>query len=219
MLSPNLMNTDSFLKQRLVCVAVIDRTDDAAPLAEALMAGGLHCIEVTFRTAAAAECIASIRKQVPHMTVGAGTLLSPDNLKRAVDAGAQFGVSPGLSEAVSRAAHDNKLPLFPGVVTPTEIMRAMELGWDRLKFYPAETSGGVNALKTMGGPFSHTGVKFVPSGGITEALLPNYLAVPMVAAVGGSWMAERKLIAEKQWSMITTITARAMQAISSVQKI
>jgi 2-dehydro-3-deoxyphosphogluconate aldolase/(4S)-4-hydroxy-2-oxoglutarate aldolase len=212
------MNTDSLLKQRLICVAVIDRPDDAAPLAEALLAGDLNCIEVTFRTAAAAECIARIRKQVPHIIVGAGTLLSPDNLKRAVDVGAQFGVSPGLSEAVSRAAHDNKLPLFPGVVTPTEIMRAMELGWDRLKFYPAETSGGVDALKTMGGPFSHTGVKFVPSGGITEALLPNYLAVPMVAAVGGSWMAERKLIAEKQWSMITAITARAMQAIASLSK-
>jgi 2-dehydro-3-deoxyphosphogluconate aldolase/(4S)-4-hydroxy-2-oxoglutarate aldolase len=212
------MNIDALLKQRLVCVAVIDQPDDAAPLAEALLAGGLNCIEVTFRTAAAAECIARIRKQVPHIIVGAGTLLSPDNLKRAVDAGAQFGVSPGLSEAVSRAAHDNKLPLFPGVVTPTEIMRAMELGWDRLKFYPAETSGGVDALKTMGGPFSHTGVKFVPSGGITEALLPSYLAVPMVAAVGGSWMAERKLIAEKQWRMITAITTRAMQAIATMSK-
>lgn len=212
------MNTDSFLKQRLVCVAIIDQPDDAVPLAEALMAGGLPCIEVTFRTAAAAESIARIRKHVPQITIGAGTLLSADNLKCAVDAGAQFGVSPGLSEAVSRAAHDHKLPLLPGVVTPTEIMRALDLGWNRLKFYPAETSGGVAALKTMAGPFSHTGVKFVPSGGITEALLPHYLAVSMVAAVGGSWMAERKLIAEKQWSMITTITARAMQTISSLSK-
>jgi 2-dehydro-3-deoxyphosphogluconate aldolase/(4S)-4-hydroxy-2-oxoglutarate aldolase len=213
------MNTDSFLKQRLVCVAMIDQLDAAVPLAEALLAGGLNCIEVTFRTAAAAECIVCIRKQVPQMTVGAGTLLSADNLKRAVDAGAQFGVSPGLSETVSRAAHDNKLPLFPGVVTPTEIMRAMDLGWDRLKFYPAETSGGVDALKTMGGPFAHTGVKFVPSGGITEALLPNYLAVPLVAAVGGTWLAERKLVAEKQWEKITVITARAMQTIASLPKI
>jgi 2-dehydro-3-deoxyphosphogluconate aldolase / (4S)-4-hydroxy-2-oxoglutarate aldolase len=213
------MNTDSFLKQRLVCVAMIDQPDAAVPLAEALLAGGLNCIEVTFRTAAAAECIVRIRKQVPQMTVGAGTLLSADNLKRAVDAGAQFGVSPGLSETVSRAAHDHKLPLFPGVVTPTEIMRAMDLGWDRLKFYPAETSGGVDALKTMGGPFAHTGVKFVPSGGITEALLPNYLAVPLVAAVGGTWLAERKLVAEKQWDKITAITARAMQTIASLPKI
>jgi 2-dehydro-3-deoxyphosphogluconate aldolase/(4S)-4-hydroxy-2-oxoglutarate aldolase len=152
------------------------------------------------------------------MTVGAGSLLSADNLKRAVDAGAQFGVSPGLSETVSRAAHDHKLPLFPGVVTPTEIMRALDLGWDRLKFYPAETSGGVDALKTMGGPFAHTGVKFVPSGGITEALLPNYLALPLVAAVGGTWLAECKLVAEKQWDKITALTARAMQTISSLPK-
>lgn len=214
----DMMNTEPFLKQRLICVAMVDQPHDAVPLAEALMAGGLNCIEVTFRTAAAAESIARIRKHLPQMIVGAGTLLSADNLKAAVDAGAQFGVSPGLSEAVSRAAHDNKLPLFPGVVTPTEITRALELGWDRLKFYPAETSGGVAALKTMAGPFAHTGVKFVPSGGITEALLPNYLAVPLVAAVGGTWLAERKLVADKQWSMITAITARAMQTISSLPK-
>jgi 2-dehydro-3-deoxyphosphogluconate aldolase/(4S)-4-hydroxy-2-oxoglutarate aldolase len=213
-----MTNSDLLLKQRLVCVAMIDHTDAAAPLAEALLAGGLNCIEVTFRTAAAAESIARIRKHVPQMIVGAGTLLSADNVKSAVDAGAQFGVSPGLSEVVSRAAQDNQLPLFPGVVTPTEIMRALDLGWDRLKFYPAETSGGINALKTMAGPFAHTGVKFVPSGGITEALLPNYLAVPLVAAVGGTWLAERKLVMEKQWSMITAITARAMQTISSLPK-
>ena len=197
---------------------MIDQPADAVPLAEALLAGGLNCIEVTFRTEAAAESIARIRQQLPQMTVGAGTLLSADNLKRAVDAGAQFGVSPGLSEAVSRAAHEHKLPLFPGVVTPSEIMRAMDLGWNRLKFYPAETSGGVAALKTMGGPFAHTGVKFVPSGGITEALMPNYLGNPLVAAVGGSWMAERKMVVEKQWEKITTLTANSMRTISSVAK-
>lgn len=212
------MNTDSILKQRLVCVAVVERPDDAVPLATALMVGGLQCIEITFRTAAAAECITRIRRHIPQITVGAGTLLSDDNLKRAVDAGAQFGVSPGLSEAVSRAAHDNKLPLFPGVVTPTEIMRALDLGWNRLKFYPSETAGGVDALKTIAGPFAHTGVKFLPCGGITEALLPNYLALPLVAAVGGSWMAERQLVAEKKWDQITAITIRAMQVITCFKK-
>jgi 2-dehydro-3-deoxyphosphogluconate aldolase/(4S)-4-hydroxy-2-oxoglutarate aldolase len=212
------MNADSFLQQRLVSVAMIDHPDAAVPLATALLAGGLNCIEVTFRNAAAAECIARIRKQVPQIIAGAGTLLSADNLKAAVDAGAQFGVSPGLSESVSKAAHDHKLPLFPGVVTPTEIMRALDLGWNRLKFYPAETSGGVDALKTMGGPFAHTGVKFVPSGGITEVLLPKYLALPLVAAVGGTWLADRRLVAEKQWAEITAITARAMQTIAALKK-
>ena len=209
------MNIDSLLNQRLVCVAVIDQPDDAVPLTEALLAGGLNCIEVTFRTAGAAEAIARIRKNLPNAIVGAGTLLTADQVKQAMAAGAQFGVSPGLSEAVSQAAQENKLPLFPGVVTPTEIIRALELGWKHLKFFPAETFGGVNALKALAGPFGHTGVKFIPTGGITAATLPNYLAIPQVAAVGGSWMAEKKLIAEKNWRQITTLTAEAMKTIAA----
>jgi 2-dehydro-3-deoxyphosphogluconate aldolase / (4S)-4-hydroxy-2-oxoglutarate aldolase len=208
------MNTESILKQRLICVAVIEKTEDAVPLAEALLAGGLNCIEVTFRTAGAAESIARIRQSVPQIIVGAGTLLTADHVKQAVDAGSQFGVSPGLSEAVSRAAHANELPLFPGVITPTEVMRALELGWKQLKFFPAETFGGVNALKALLGPFGHTGVQFVPTGGITAATLPGYLAIPQVAAIGGSWMAERKLVAEKAWGKITQLTAEAMKVIS-----
>jgi len=209
------MNIDSLLQPRLVCVAVIDQPDDAVPLTEALLAGGLNCIEVTFRTAGAAEAIARIRKNLPNAIVGAGTLLTADQVKQAMAAGAQFGVSPGLSEAVSQAAQENKLPLFPGVVTPTEIIRALELGWKHLKFFPAETFGGVNALKALAGPFGHTGVKFIPTGGITAATLPNYLAIPQVAAVGGSWMAEKKLIAEKNWRQITTLTAEAMKTIAA----
>ena len=211
------MNIESLLKQRLICVAVIDKTDDAVPLAQALLAGGLNCIEVTFRTAGAAESIARIRKEIPQMTVGAGTLLSADNVKAAVDAGAQFGVSPGLSETVSKAAREKNLTLFPGVVTSTEVMAALELDWKYLKFFPAETSGGANALKILGGPFGHTGMKFIPTGGITEASLPTYLAIPQVAAVGGSWMADRKLVADKNWSLITEITQRAMKVVAEVK--
>ena len=211
------MNAESFLQQRLICVAVIDHADDAVPLAEALLAGGLTCIEVTFRTAGAAEAIARIRKNLPNAIVGAGTLLTADQVKQAVAAGAQFGVSPGLSEAVSKAAHENKFPLFPGVITPGEIMRALELGWKHLKFFPAETFGGVNALKALIGPFGHTGVKFIPTGGITAATLPNYLAIPQVAAVGGSWMAEKKLVAEKDWAKITALTAEAIKVIVAAQ--
>ncbi len=206
------MNTESFLAQRLICVAVIDQAADAVPLAEALLAGGLKVMEVTFRTAGAAESIRRIRQGVPQIVIGAGTLLTADHVQQAVDAGAQFGVSPGLSEAVSSAAQAAKLPLFPGVVTPTEVMRAMDLGWKHLKFFPAETFGGVNALKALAGPFGHTGVKFVPTGGITAATLPTYLAVPQVAAVGGSWMAERKLVAEKSWAKITALAGEAVGA-------
>jgi 2-dehydro-3-deoxyphosphogluconate aldolase/(4S)-4-hydroxy-2-oxoglutarate aldolase len=152
------------------------------------------------------------------MLVGAGTLLNADQVKQAVDAGAQFGVSPGLSETVSRAAQENNLPLFPGVITPGEIMRALELGWKTLKFFPSETFGGVNALKALAGPFGHTGVKFIPTGGITATTLPNYLALPQVAAIGGSWMADKKLIAEKDWKKISALTAEAMRIIAA-QKI
>jgi 2-dehydro-3-deoxyphosphogluconate aldolase/(4S)-4-hydroxy-2-oxoglutarate aldolase len=212
------MNAESFLKQRLICVAVIDNADDAVPLAEALLAGGLNCMEVTFRTAATAESIKRIRQTLPKMSIGAGTLLTADQVKQAVDAGAQFGVSPGLSEAVSKAAHEHKLPLFPGVITPTEVMRALELGWQNLKFFPAETFGGVKALEALSGPFGHTGVKFVPTGGIMAATLPDYLAVPQVAAIGGSWMAGRKLVAEKAWARITALTAEAMKIIEQSSK-
>jgi 2-dehydro-3-deoxyphosphogluconate aldolase/(4S)-4-hydroxy-2-oxoglutarate aldolase len=205
------MDTQKFLQQRLICVAVIDKTEDAVPLAEALLAGGMNVIEVTFRTAGAAESIVAIRKQVPQIHVGAGTLLTADQVKQAVDAGSQFGVSPGLSESVSRAALENKLPLFPGVITPGEIMRALDLGWKNLKFFPAETFGGVNALKALIGPFGHTGVKFIPTGGITAATLPDYLALPQVAAIGGSWMAERKLVTEKSWSKISELAAEAVK--------
>jgi len=209
------MNAESFLKQRLVCVAVIDKTEDAVPLAEALLAGGLNCIEVTFRTAGAAESIAAIRKSVPKITVGAGTLLTAEQVKQAIGAGAQFGVSPGLSESVMEIANERDFPIFPGVITPTEVMRALDLGARHLKFFPSETFGGVNALKALAGPFGHTGVKFIPTGGINAASLPNYLAVPQVAAIGGSWMAERKLVAEKAWDKITELTAQAMKIISA----
>ncbi len=207
----------ALLNPRLICVAVIERPDDAVPLAEALLAGGLPVIEVTFRTAAAAESIALIRRHVPQMIVGAGTVLTPDQLRQAADAGAQFGVSPGLNEAVLRAAADCNLPFFPGVMTPTEVDHALNLNHRHLKFFPAEAAGGVALLKALAGPFAHTGVKFIPTGGITAANLPEYLALPQVAAVGGSWMAERKLVAERAWQKITAVTAEAMKLIPPVK--
>jgi 2-dehydro-3-deoxyphosphogluconate aldolase / (4S)-4-hydroxy-2-oxoglutarate aldolase len=208
------MNAESILKQKLIAVVVIDRPEDAVPLAEALLAGGLHVLEVMFRTFAAGKSIERIRREVPQMIVGAGTLLTADQVRQAGDAGSQFGVSPGLSEAVAEAASEIKLPWFPGCVTPTEVMRALDLGWTRLKFFPAEACGGVNALRALVGPFGQAGVKFIPTGGITAALLPAYLALPEVAAIGGSWMAERKLIQEMAWEEITARTTAALQTLA-----
>jgi len=211
------MNIDALLKQRLICVAVIDQPDDAVPLAEALLAGGLNVMEVTFRTSTAADSIARIRQRLPAVAIGAGTLLNAEQVRRAVDAGAQFGVSPGLNESVLAAADKNEIPFFPGVMTPTEVGRALELGWKHLKFFPAEAAGGVAMLKALAGPFAHTGVQFVPTGGINATNLGHYLASPQVAALGGSWMAERKLVNEKAWNKITALTAEAMKAIASSQ--
>jgi 2-dehydro-3-deoxyphosphogluconate aldolase / (4S)-4-hydroxy-2-oxoglutarate aldolase len=214
MLPMQSMNAN-ILKSRLICVAVIDNAADAVPLAEALLAGGLSVIEVTFRTAAAAEAIARIHKALPDVRVGAGTLLSVDQVRQAFDAGAEFGVSPGLNEAVLGEANVLDLPFFPGVMTPTEVDRALRLNCRQLKFFPAEAAGGVNMLKALAGPFAHTGVQFIPTGGINAALLPAYLALPQVAAVGGAWMAERKLVAERAWPKITALTAEAMKAIAA----
>ena len=202
---------ESILKQRLICVAVVDKPEDAVPLAKALSAGGLNTIEVTFRTDAAAEAIRLIRRELPSMCVGAGTVLTPYQAAQAADAGAHFLVAPGLDESVLQAAKARNVTYIPGVVTPTEVGRALALKLKLLKFFPAEVSGGVPMLKALGGPFAHTGVKFVPTGGITAATLASYLALPTVAAVGGSWMAERDLIAKGDWDKITALTAEAMK--------
>ena len=211
------MNPEPFLKQRLLCITSVDRAEDAVPLAEALLAGGLNVMEITFRTAAAAESIQRIRQNVPQMSIGAGTLLSPEQVQRAIDVGAQFGVSPGLNETVLAAANKHQMPFFPGVMTPTEVDRALNLGWKHLKFFPAEPAGGAVMLKALAAPFAHTGVKFIPTGSINAVKLPDYLALPQVAAIGGSWMAERKLVAEKQWTKITVLTAEALKIIAATQ--
>jgi 2-dehydro-3-deoxyphosphogluconate aldolase/(4S)-4-hydroxy-2-oxoglutarate aldolase len=210
----NFVNAESFLKQRLLCITVVDRVEDAVPLAEALFAGGLKVMEITFRTAAAAESIQRIRQKVPQMAIGAGTLLTPDQVQEAIDVGAQFGVSPGLNESVLSAAQERHLPFFPGVMTPTEVDRALNLGWKHLKFFPAEPAGGAAMLQALAAPFAHTGVKFIPTGGINAAKLPDYLVIPQVAAVAGSWMGERKLILEKAWSKITALTAEALKVVT-----
>lgn len=198
-----------------MCITTIDKADDAVPLARALLAGGLNVMEITFRTAAAAESIRRIRQEVPPMAIGAGTLLTAENVKAAVEAGAQFGVSPGLNETVLTAASRAQMPFFPGVMTPTEVDRALNLGCKYLKFFPAEPAGGATMLKALAAPFAHTGVKFLPTGGITTATLANYLALPQVAAVGGSWMAEKKLVTEKVWDRIASITAEALKVVAA----
>ncbi len=197
---------ETILQTRVIPIAVINDSADAIPLAEAVLAGGLSAIEVTFRTAAAPDAISAIRKKCPEMTVGAGTILTEDQLNQAIDAGTMFGVSPGINERVLNAATEKGLPFLPGVMTPSDIEKAMSLGFKTLKFFPAELIGGVNMLKALAGPYAPTGVKFVPLGGINAGNAMFYLELPIVAAVGGSWLVDKKLIEEKNWTEVTTRT-------------
>jgi 2-dehydro-3-deoxyphosphogluconate aldolase/(4S)-4-hydroxy-2-oxoglutarate aldolase len=201
---------NQILQKRVVPVAVIDHVADAVPLADALIAAGLDVIEVTFRTAAAADCVRAIVKAHPRMLVGAGTLLDVNQVRQARDAGAKFGVAPGLNPTVVKASLDAGLPFVPGVATASDVERGLELGCKLQKLFPADVLGGVKLLKAFAGPYAHTGVKFIPLGGVNAANMAEYLALPIVAAIGGSWIVDKKLIAEKKFAEITALTKAAL---------
>lgn len=169
----------------VIPVLVIERVEDAVPVAEALVAGGLPVLEVTLRTPAALDAIRAM-KSVKGAIVGAGTVLDPDQFEAAVEAGSEFVVSPGLTERLGKAAAGADVPLLPGVASASDIMRALDLGFSRLKFFPAVASGGLPALKGFSAVFGQ--VKFCPTGGITLESAPDWLALPAVACVGGSWL-------------------------------
>ena len=192
---------------RLVPVVVLDDAAHADSLAGALVDGGLPVAEVTFRTAAAADAIRAMADR-GDILVGAGTVLTADQVDQAVAAGAKYVVSPGLSRAVVERCQEHGVLPLPGAVTATEIQAALELGLDTVKFFPAGTSGGAPAIKALSAPF--TGVRFVPTGGVGPANLAEYLEIGAVAAVGGSWMAPRDLVAAGNFAEITRLTAEAV---------
>jgi 2-dehydro-3-deoxyphosphogluconate aldolase / (4S)-4-hydroxy-2-oxoglutarate aldolase len=169
----------------VIPVLVVDRLEDAVPMAEALVAGGLRVLEVTLRTPIALDAIRAMRK-VDGAIVGAGTVVDQEQLQAAIDAGAQFIVSPGLTEALGRAAIRAQVPFLPGVATAGDIMRGLELGLEHFKFFPAEANGGIPALKALAGPFG--GLKFCPTGGIRHETAADWLALDQVLCVGGSWL-------------------------------
>jgi 2-dehydro-3-deoxyphosphogluconate aldolase/(4S)-4-hydroxy-2-oxoglutarate aldolase len=192
---------------RLVPIIVIEDADDAEPLGKALKAGGLACAEVTLRTAAAEEAIRRLAMD-GDILLGAGTVLRPDQVDRAVEMGARYIVTPGFSAAVVDRCQHRGVPVFPGVATATEIQMALEAGLDTVKFFPAETAGGPSALRAMSQPFGT--MRFIPTGGITPVSLASYLALTSVLAVGGSWMASPRLIASRDFAEITRLTAEAV---------
>jgi 2-dehydro-3-deoxyphosphogluconate aldolase/(4S)-4-hydroxy-2-oxoglutarate aldolase len=180
---------EKFEKFGVIPVVAIDDAKDAAALGAALIAGGLPCAEITFRTAAAQESIRILADEYPEMLVGAGTVLTVAQAQQAVDAGARFLVTPGFDEAVVTWSLQADVPIFPGVVTPTEINMALNHGLNILKFFPAEAMGGVSTLKAIAGPYGK--VRFIPTGGINLQNLPDYLALPAVVACGGSWLVKK----------------------------
>jgi len=208
------MMLDRILNKQIVPVVVLDDAASAEPLAEALLAAGLNIMEITFRTAAAEASIRRIAASFPQVLLGAGTLLDADQVKRARDAGAVFGLAPGLNPQIIQAAKDVGLEFSPGVMSPSEVEQALALDCKLLKFFPAEAAGGVNMLKSLAGPYAHTGVKFVPTGGITAGNLQDYLRLPVVAAIGGSWMVNPALIKAGDWSAITRLTREALELTS-----
>jgi 2-dehydro-3-deoxyphosphogluconate aldolase / (4S)-4-hydroxy-2-oxoglutarate aldolase len=203
---------DQFKQMRVVPVVAIENAQDAMPLADALIEGGLPCAEITFRTAAAIDAMRSMAQR-EDILVGAGTVLKIDQVKAAVDVGAQFMVSPGFNPKVVGYCVENNIPITPGICTPSDIEAALELGVEVLKFFPAEAFGGLKTLKAMSGPY--TTVKFVPTGGISPANLLEYLRFPKTLACGGTWIAKSNLISEGYFDQILS---NAKEAVELVRK-
>ena len=205
------MSLKSITETRLVPVAVIPTLDSALPLAEALMEAGLPHIEVTLRTDCALEAMAAICREFPEMTVGAGTIIDQEVISKLVDMGVEFGVSPGLNPAVIEKAQSLDFQMIPGVITPGEVERGLSMGLKLLKFFPAEAAGGVKMLKALAGPYGHTGVQFVPTGGINASNALPYLDLKVTKAIGGSWFVDQKLVAAGEFGKIRDLTREALE--------
>ena len=202
-------------KYGVVPVVVLKDTKDAIPLADALIAGGLSCAEVTFRTDAAEESIRLMSEKYPEMLVGAGTVLTTEQVDRAVNAGAKFIVSPGFDAEIVDYCLDKNIPVFPGCITPSEVAQAVKRGLKVIKFFPAEQAGGVAMIKAMGAPY--TMVKFMPTGGISAKNLSEYLSCSNIVCCGGSWMVKGDLITEGKFDEITALTKEAVELVKSIR--
>jgi len=193
----------------VIPVIVIDDLAHAVPLARALVAGGVRVLEVTLRTAAGLDAIRAIAREVPGAIVGVGTLTTREDFAAARGAGATFGVSPGLTPALVEGARESGLPLLPGVMTPSDVIAARAAGFRQLKLFPAQQAGGMGMLKAMHGPFPD--VMFCPTGGVSEETAPQFLALPNVACVGGSWLTPKAAVQAGDWKEITRLASRASQ--------
>lgn len=197
----------------IIAVLVIESAEDAVPLAQALIDGGVDVIELTLRTDAAMDALVAIRSTIPEMLVGVGTVLKPAQVKEVADAGAAFGVAPGFNVNVVRAAREAGLSFAPGVITPSEVELALAEDCKLMKFFPAIPAGGLPYLKSMLSPFAHLGLRFIPLGGLAVHNMATFISDPQILAIGGSWLAPRELIRAKQWEAITHLAAKATAII------
>ena len=195
----------------IVPVLTIDNIQSAAPLAKALSKSGLTTAEITLRTPQALDAIAAMKAAAPKLFIGAGTILSPDDLDAALDAGSDFIVTPAVSSKLLPAIKACPVPVFPGAATPSEALEMYDNGFEYVKFFPAESNGGTPALKSMAGPLPQ--ITFMPTGGINEQSAPDYLALPNVIAVGGSWMVDKQAVAEGNWDKIISVAKAAVNSI------
>lgn len=209
--------TKTLERAGVIPVIVIEDAAQAAPLARALVEGGLPVLEVTFRTAAAAAAIRAIRAEVPEAVVGAGTLLTPAMVKAAKDAGAAFGVAPGFDPAVVAAAREQGLEMVPGVATASELSQALTAGLKLVKFFPAEAAGGVKMIRNLLGAFRFTGVRFMPTGGVNLSNVRDYLAVPEIVCCGGTWIVPKDALARGDWAAIARLAAEAAAAVRAAR--
>jgi 2-dehydro-3-deoxyphosphogluconate aldolase/(4S)-4-hydroxy-2-oxoglutarate aldolase len=203
-----MTSEEIFSQGPVVPVLVIKDVEHAVPLAKALIAGGIRVLEVTLRTDAALEVIAKIAKEVPEAIIGAGTVTNRAQLQQVIDAGAKFAISPGLTSDLLKAGIDGSIALIPGISSISELMTAVDHGYTHLKFFPAEASGGVKALKAIGGPFPD--IKFCPTGGISPTNYNDYLALPNVCCAGGSWLAPEDVMLNGEWDKITELAKQAV---------
>jgi len=203
-----IMPKELFAIGPIVPVLVINNVDDALPIAEALLAANIKVLEVTLRTPAALDVISLIAKELPEAIIGSGTVTNRHQLQQSVDAGAKFAISPGLTKDLLKAGCESSIALIPGICSISELMDAADLGYDHLKFFPAESSGGVNAIKSISGPFPN--IKFFPTGGINLKNIRDYLALSSVACCGGSWLVPNSVVENKDWSAITQLANEAL---------
>lgn len=214
-MSPDLIQKVD--KAGIIAVLIVDKVKHAVPLANALLAGGVDTIELTLRTPAALDAAKVIKKEVPEITLGFGTVLTIDQVKAVVDVGADFAVSPGCNPKIIAEANKQGLSFAPGIMTPTDIEIAIQEGCRILKFFPAATSGGLKHLESMSAPYNYLGLKFIPLGGCNMSNAPMYLQSDLITAIGGTWVAKRNLIQAEDWSAITNNAKEIRNLITEIR--